>query len=233
MLVGIALAGAPAGAQERTVQKLFLTPLAGAPQVEVWLTRARDADGALTIRLVERGVGARPQSLTIYRGGGGDDSAGDEDLRALTGQVMALPGGRNVVRVDFTYHPAGGQANDEQTDTTLVGFVGPKTHKLLKLRTRVALERSKLCRELAEVTLRPEGPVAPDGSFILIATAANRAEPKLGDDDAPIDPTCRAPAGTQEKRYRFDGHHLVEWAPPPPVAAPPDGGVDAAKPASR
>lgn len=231
VLVGIALFALPSQAQERTVAKLFVTPQAGAPQVEVWLTRARGADGALTVRLVERGVGERPQSLTIYRGGGGDDSAGDDDLRALKGSVMALPG-RNVVRVDFTYHPADGQPSDEQTDTTLVGFAGPKTHKLLKLRTRVALERSKLCRQSAEVTLSPEGPAAADGSFILAATAVNRAEPKLGDDDAPLDPTCRAPAASEKKLYRFDGQRLVEWTPPKVVAPVPDGGVDAAKPAA-
>lgn len=217
-------------AHERTVQRLQLKPLPNGPEVEVWLTRARGEEGALTIRLVERGVGEHPQALTIYRGGGGDDSAGDDDLRALKGSVMALPGGRNVVRVDFTFHPAGGQPGDEETDTTLVGFAGPKTHRLLKLKTRLALTRSPVCSELAEVTLRPDAALDQDGSFFVTAVAQNRAQPKLGDDDEPLDPSCRAPAGTEEKKYRFDGQRLALWVPPPPApppapAATPDGGA--------
>jgi hypothetical protein len=185
-----------AHAQERTVSKLSIPPL------EVWVTRARSSDGGLTIKLVAKGVGPKPQALTIYQGGGDDDGPGDAELRALTASAVDLPAGKKGARVDVTLHPPDGKKNDERTETTIVGFDG-KTHKLLELVTRVGRDRSKICREFQETALTVAG-------ADLVGVTSTRRESALGDDDLPLDKNCRSPNGAAKKVYKWATDHFVD-----------------------
>jgi hypothetical protein len=219
-----------AHAQERTVSKLSIPPL------EVWVTRARASDGGLTLKVVAKGVGPKPQALTIYQGGGDDDGAGDADLRAVTASAVDLPGGKKGARVDVTLHPPDGKKSDERTETTIVGFDG-KTRKLLELVTRVGRDRSKICREFQETALTVAG-------ADLVGVTSMRRESALGDDVLPLDKGCRSPSGAAKKVYKWATDHFVdadadfedegETAPPatsssspssPSPAAKPDGGA--------
>jgi len=190
-------------AQERTVAKAQVAAEPGKPPVEVWVTRQRDEEGGVVIKLVAKGVGPKPQALTLYTGGGADDGAGDAEVRKIAASPFDLPGGRKGVRVDFTYRIPDGRKKDEQTDTSLVGFGGGKAHKLIELRTRLARDRSKLCREAEEIALSLEGDQ-------LIAIVGRKALPELGDDDLPIDKTCKAPRDLFKRRYPWKDEHFVD-----------------------
>lgn len=182
-------------AAEKIVAKLTLQRSAGdLPNIELQLTRARGADGSLTIKLVAKGVGERTQTLVIYEGGGDDDGFGDDDLRAVKLAELELPGGQKGARVDLVHHIADGKKSDERTDTTLVGLGGNKVHKALELVTRTARDRSKVCRELEETSIA----IAGDK---LTATTQLKRDPALDDDDLPIDKTCRSPSGSVKKVY--------------------------------
>lgn len=197
LALAFALLTSVAHAQVRTVAKLKLDT------VEVWVTRARFPDGGLTVKLIAKGVGPKPQALTIYHGGGDDDGAGDAEVKAIEASALPLPDGQQGVRVDFTFRVPDGRKNDEQTDTTLVGFQG-KTHKLLELRTRLSHDRGKNCREGEETQL------ALDAAGNLVASTTQNAESALGDDDLPLDKTCRAPRGAAKKSFKWSGDKFVD-----------------------
>jgi hypothetical protein len=214
------VAAAPAG--ERTVAKLSIAPSKpGAAAVETWVTRGRTDDGGIVVRVVAKGVGPKPQSLTVYNSEEEDDGVLDEDVRALGAKVIDLPGVGKLLRIDITYRWPESGKKVEHTDTTLVGFDG-KTHKLLELRTRVQRDQPKRCRQLEETTFAGE---LVDDAPRLVTTTVQRAQPTLGDDDLPVDKTCVAPTGAQRKIYRFKEGKFVVDEPPPP-APPPEGGSD-------
>src|SRR5262245_55187072 len=119
----VALANPPV--VERTLFKLAVP---GDKPIEVWVARADRNDGGLTWRLVAKGVGPKPQSPTIYAGGGDDDGPGGDEVKGVTAKVVELPGAGKVARVDFAYRLPG--LNDVETHSTWVGFEG-RTHRLL------------------------------------------------------------------------------------------------------
>jgi hypothetical protein len=203
-----------------------------APQkrLDVWVTRARGDDGGLTIKLIAKGVGPRPQALTVYSGGGDDDGPGDDDLKSLKARVVDLPVVGRSVRVDFTYKIGA----EETTETTLVGFAG-KTHRLLDVVTRRARPRNPHCAEAEETALSFDAVEVG-----LVATTRWKVVAAYGDDDLPVDKSCRAPRGATRELYRYSelqGKFLLGQFTPAPSPSPsptpaaggaaqnPDGGV--------
>src|SRR5689334_11474632 len=107
------VAAQPAHAADRTIQKITVG------KAEVWLTRADAEDGGLVVKVIAKGVGPRPQALTIYTGGGDDDGPGTAEVKSLAAKVMDVPSVGKVLRIDFAYQIPG--TTEEQTETTLVG----------------------------------------------------------------------------------------------------------------
>jgi len=173
----------PAKVTDRTVQKLTFTEKSG--PVEVWLTRADASDGGLVVKLIAKGVGPRPQALTLYTGGGEDDGPGGGEVKSLSLKLIEVPALGKVVRADFAYQIPG-STGEEQTETTLIGF-GGKTRKLLELVTRRTHQRNKNCREVEETALTPEG---DDLDGYVAAARKLKVVPVRGDDDEPLDPGC-------------------------------------------
>jgi hypothetical protein len=203
---------ATAFAEDKTVAKLTLAPY------EVWVTRARAADGGLTLKLIAKGVGPKPQALTLYQGGGDDDGLSDSDLKTVKASPFELPGGQKGVRVDLTFRVPDGKKQDEQTDTMLVGFMG-KTRKLVELRTRLAKDRTKICRDSEETAL------SLDDKGNLVAATVHKGESALGDDDLPLDKNCRGRSGVQKKTYKWADDKFIDpdaatSAPEAPKAKP-------------
>src|SRR3954447_9235038 len=95
-LIANLLVASPALAADKTVSKLAFTGAKSAP-VEVWLTRADAADGGLVLKLIAKGIGPRPQALTLYTGGGDDDGPGTGELKGLTAKLMEVPSLGKVV----------------------------------------------------------------------------------------------------------------------------------------
>jgi hypothetical protein len=217
------LVATPVRAADKTVAKLTFASAKG--PLEVWLTRADSADGNLVVKVIAKGVGPKPQSLTIYSGGGDDDGPGVEEARALTAKVIELPAVGKAVRVDFTHVELGGQ--DEETETTLVGFDG-KTHKLLELTTRRTHARSKVCREREETALLGE---LGEAEGMLTATTRLHVDPTLGDDDEPIDRKCVAPKGVYRVIYKWTGERYVDARAAVPAPSPSPSPMPAAPPA--
>jgi hypothetical protein len=216
----VLLAATPSRAEERALTQVKLTPAPGKPVVDVWLMRGTDEEGGLSIKLIARGVGPKSQSLTVYSGGGGDEGPGAADMKSVTMVPFELVNGISGVRVDFTYRVPEGKHKDVQTDTWIVGFSGGKAHKLIdQLRTRFSQEKNKDCRERGETALQA---VIDAGEAVLVASTARTVEAVYGEDDLPVDPTCRAPNGVERKAYKLDG--LIEKAPdapkPPEAKAP-------------
>jgi hypothetical protein len=180
-----------------------LTVDANGKSVEIWLTRARSQDGAVTVKVVAKGAWPKPQALTIYQGGGDDDGYGDDDIRGLDMKPFDLPGGQKGVRVDLTYRVLGGKKKDLQTDTTLVGFVD-KTHKVFEVTTARSLKRTKVCNE-GEAT---ELSIGADNA--LITSTKRTAEAALGDDDLPIDKKCRASDKATQRSFAWDKDHFID-----------------------
>jgi hypothetical protein len=195
-----------AAGAERTASKVTVP---GEPAIQVFVTRQRHDDGGVTVRLIASGVAERPQALTLYAGGGDDDSPGDAALKGVKAQPFQLPDGQRAVRVDLKF-VIPGRTNDFQTDTTLIGFAG-KPHKLAQLRTRVERDRSKVCREVKETQLR----FSSDKPTKLEATTALGLEPALGDDDLPIDKGCRGKSPMGRVVYQLDREKFVQVDPPP------------------
>ena len=214
-LVSIFLFASTAHAEDKTVAKLSLANGENFPAIDVWVTRAAGKDGSLVVKLIAKGVGAKPQALTIYQCGGDDDGAGDAEVRGIKASAFDLPGGKKGVRVDLVYRLPDGKKKDEQTDTTLVGFGGGKTHKLLELRTRLAHDRSKVCRESEEIALALEGDA-------LAASRSLKLDSALGDDDLPLDKSCKSPRGVAKKLYKWANEKFVD---PDDAPAAPDGGT--------
>jgi hypothetical protein len=198
---------------DETAAKVTVTAEPGR-NVDVWITRARSEDGAITLKLIARGVGPKPQALTLYAGGPSEDGWGDDDLRNVTAHSFDLGGGKRGARIDVTFHPLGAKKRDEQVDTFLIGLDG-KTRKLLELTTRVAWDKSKVCREADVIDLAVE-----NGD--LVAAKHRVREAALGDDDLPIDKSCRSPKDVSKRIYKRSADRFSETSEAPP---PPDGGA--------
>jgi len=207
-LVCLLLLAAPAIADE-TAAKVTV-PVEPDKKVDVWVTRARGDDGSLTLKLIARGLWPKPQSLTLYQGGGDDDGYGDDDVKKVTAHTFDVGGGKKIAKVEITYKPPDGKKVDEQTDTILVGFDG-KTHKMLELTTRRSRDRSKVCRETDQIDLAADGPT-------LTASRHLVREAALGDDDLPIDKSCRSPKEVAKKYFKLTGGQWVESDGPPAEA---------------
>ena len=203
-LFNLVVAQPAEAAPDRTVAKVTLTGARNAP-IEAWVTRADAEDGSLVVKLIEKGVGARPQALTLYRGGGGDDGPGSADFRELTAKVVDLPMAGKAVRVDFSFQVPG--TTEEKTETTIVGFSG-KTHRLLQLETRLIPEGDEM-----------EGRLVSERHIV--------ATPALGDEDEPLDLTCVS-TKAERKVYRFTGEKYLETSEPQASPAP---GVPSPSPA--
>lgn len=233
-LVAMIFAAPISAAESKAITQLTFAPESGKPNIDVWITRASDDDGGLAIKLIARGVGAKAQALTLYTGGGGDEGPGDSDVKSIGAKVFELPEGRKAVRVDFTYQMPEGKKREIQTDTWLVGFQG-KTHKLMPepLRTRFSSDRGKNCREREETTLTAESDAE---GVVVVAARAERVDAVYGDDDLPVDKSCRAAPGIDKKAFRL----AVEEGKPPastatnaiPPAGAPDGGAPAPAPSA-
>jgi hypothetical protein len=213
------VAAQPPLAGDRTVQKLSLG------KIEIWLTRSDAMDGGLVLKLIDKGVGPRPQSLTLYTGGGDDDGPGTDEIKSLTGKVLEVPSVGKVLRVDFTYQIPG--TPEEQTDTTLVGFAG-KTRKLLQIVTKKTVTRNKQCKELWETALSGGG---DDLDGEIVTQRKLKVIPVRGDDDEPLDKTC-VPQKPQQVVYRWNGERFVEGgAEPSPSPSPAPEASKAKQPA--
>jgi hypothetical protein len=206
-LVGLATAASADAPVPRTVQKLSVG------KVEVWITRADAFDGGLVVKVIAKGVGPRPQALTLYSGGGDDDGPGTDEIKALSAKVLELPAAGKVLRVDFAYTVPG--TSEEQTETTLVGFEG-KTHKLLSLVTRRTHTRNPQCKEQWETALTGEGDEL-DGQ--VVAMKKLKVIPVRGDDDEPLDKGC-VPQKPEKSVYRWTGERFAEPAAPSPSPSP-------------
>jgi hypothetical protein len=211
LVAGAPAAGAPA---ERTLATLTFAPRVGKTTVKAWVTRKRLDDGGVVVRLVADGVGDKAQALTLYQGGGDDDGPSDDLLKAVKAQAFDLPDGEKAVRVDLRFLVPGSK-NDFQTDTYLVGFA-KKTHKLVELRTRLEHDRSKTCREVKETQLR----FSADQPIRLEALTSTVLDPALGDDDSPIDKSCRGKTPEARVVYKLTDDHFVPVDPPPGKTAP-------------
>jgi hypothetical protein len=216
-VAGVSLRGRAADGQALTVVKLAFDA-APDQKIDVWVTRTREGDGGLTIKLIAKGVGPRPQALTVYHGGGDDDGPGDEDVRGISAKVIDFPGVGKLVRIDFAYRLPGQDA--EQTDTTLVGF-GKKTHRVFDLTTRYAYARNPHCRANEETTLSGE---PGDGAPRLVTGERILVRALRGDDDEPIDKSCRPSARPGHTVYQWNGEKFI---PVENAASPehPDGGA--------
>jgi hypothetical protein len=210
-LVCLCLLAAPAFADE-TAAKLTLA-IESDKKVDLWVTRSRGDDGSLTLKLIARGLWPKPQALTLYSGGGDDDGYGDDDVRRVTAHSFDVGGGKKIAKIDITYKPPDGKKVDEQVDTILVGFDG-KTHKMLELTTKRSRNRSKVCRETDQIDLSADGPT-------LTASRHLVREAALGDDDLPVDKSCRSPKDVAKKYFKLTGGQWVESEEPPPAEAPP------------
>jgi hypothetical protein len=202
------VAAQPAAAADRTVQKLTVG------KAEVWLTRADADDGGLVIKLIAKGVGPRPQALTIYSGGGDDDGPGTAEVKGLTAKLMEVPAAGKLVRIDFAYQIPG--TTSEQTETTLIGFEG-KTHKMLSLVTRKSGTRNPQCKELWDTALSGEGDEL-DGR--LVALKKLKVIPVRGDDDEPLDKGC-VPEKPTRTVYRFTGERFADTTTVPSPSPSP------------
>lgn len=191
--------------------------------VDVWVTRARGDNASLTLKLIARGPWPKPQALTLYQGGGDDDGYGDDDVKKVTAHSFDVGGGKKIAKVEITYKPPDGKKVDEQTDTILVGFEG-KTHKMLELTTRRSRDRSKVCRETDQIDL------AADGATLTASRHLVR-EAALGDDDLPIDKSCRSPKDVAKKFFKLSGGQWIE-SDAPPADAPAASAAPAVTPAS-
>jgi hypothetical protein len=216
----------PAHAADKTVAKLALT--LGDKPVEVWLTRADTEDGGLTIKVIAKGVGPRPQALTLYTGGGEDDGPGGNEIKSLTLKQLDVPAAGKLVRIDFSYQIPG--HTDEQTDTTIIGFQG-KTKKLMELTTKRTRTRNKYCKEIEENALTAEG---DDLDGYLVTNRRLKVIPVRGDDDEPLDPGCVSQK-PERKQLRWNGERFVDPRPEPtpspapvtrPAVAPPPAAAD-------
>jgi hypothetical protein len=209
-LVCLCLLAAPALADE-TAAKLTLA-VEPDKKVDLWITRTRGDNASLTLKLIARGLWPKPQALTLYSGGGDDDGYGDDDVKRVTAHSFDVGGGKKIARIEITYKPPDGKKVDEQTDTILVGFDG-KTHKMLELTTKRSRDRGKACRETDQIDLAADGPT-------LTASRHLVREAALGDDDLPIDKSCRSPKDVAKKYFKLTGGQWVESEEPPAEAAP-------------
>jgi hypothetical protein len=200
----------PALGADRTVSKLTIP---GKAPIELWLTRADAEDGGLIVKVIAKGVGPRPQALTLYSGGGDDDGPGTAEVKNLTAKLMEVPAVGKIVRVDFGYQIPG--TTEEETQTTLIGF-GGKTHKLLELTTRRTHQRNKNCREVWEVGLTAEGDEL-DGE--VVAQKRLKVIPVRGDDDEPLDQSC-VPQKNERLVYRWNGDRFAEAKSAQPSPSP-------------
>jgi hypothetical protein len=217
------LVAQPARAADKTVAKLVLT--VGAKPIDVWLTRADTEDGGLTIKVIAKGVGPRPQAITLYTGGGEDDGPGGGEIKSLTLKPFDVPAAGKLVRVDFSYQIPG--HTDEQTDTTIIGFQG-KTKKLLELTTKRTRTRNKHCKEVEENALTAEG---DDLDGYLVTNRRLKVIPVRGDDDEPLDPGCVSQK-PEKKQLRWNGERFVDPQPQPTPSPAPQGAA-MAKPAPK
>lgn len=211
----VAFAAKPTSA-EKTVAKFAVTRAKGAP-INVWVTRERDSEGGIIVKLVAQGAGAKAQAVTVYEGGGADDGAGDAEVKDIVAKAFALPGGAPAVRVDVSYRVPDGRKKDEQIETILIGLEG-KPHRLLELVTYSMRDKTKTCREGVSTQFAVRA--GAGGAVDLLASTTVAVEPALGDDDLPIDKTCKAPAGASRVIYRLKGDAFEQIDPPPAPKAP-------------
>ena len=173
--------------------------------INLVVTRQKQPDGGSVIKLAARGLG-KPQTLTLYQGGGDDDGPNDVDIKKVLIDEVEL-GKLKVARVDINFRIPGTVKKEIQTDTMLIGFDG-KMHKLVELRTYYSRTKSKLCRDGEEVTLA-------GSAETLTATKTAIAEPALDDEDQPIDKSCKPKGGPQKVIYKMKGDHFVQVDPAP------------------
>jgi hypothetical protein len=213
VLLSVFSLGSTALAGEKVIAKLQVPVEEGKP-VDVVVSRTGSADGGVMVTLKAKSGTAKAQTLVVYQGGGDEDGAGDKDVRGVSAAPFDLPGGKKGLRVDVTYHAPDKPKKEDQTDTTLVALDG-KPRPLVELTTRVGRDRSKVCRENQEVALALEGDD-------LAATTSTKLEAALGDDDLPVDPKCKSPAGGYKKIYKWSDGKFVDPSAQPAKPKEPE-----------
>jgi hypothetical protein len=222
--ITFAIASLPlsAHAAEREVATLGIT---SEPALSVSVTRERDAEGGLRLRLVVQRKGpAKPKSLVLYEGGGDDDGPGDKDFRSVTLTPLALPAETRGVRVAFEFQVPG-QKKHRQVDTFLVS-VDDTPRVALEVPTRRQLDRSRVCHEVEETTL-----IAQDDGRLFVKPTSNLESDVNGDDDEPMDKACQGQHPGRQITYKFDGEVYLQIDPAPKKAAPAPKHTD--KPAAE
>jgi len=209
----IAIVSLPLGADaaEREVASLGITT---EPALSVSVTRERDAEGGLRLRLVVQRKGpSKPKSFVLYEGGGDDDGPGDKDFRAVTLTAFNLPAETRGVRVAFEFQVPG-QKKHRQIDTFLVS-VDDTPRVALEMPTHRELDRSRVCHEVEETTL-----IAQDDGRLFVKPMSNLESDVNGDDDEPMDKACQGQHPGRQITYKFDGETYLQIDPVPKKAAP-------------
>ncbi len=186
------------------------TELGGKPALTLSLLRTRQPDGGLKLRLVVTNKvdkKAKPQSVTVYEGGGDDDGPSDKAFRSASIEPYTLPRGVRGARVDFEFQVPGSKKY-RQTDTFLVAL-GEAPKLVLEATTHREHDRTKVCHELEEATLTLD----KDGRMFVRPVSVLESE--LNDDDLPVDKTCRGKHNGQQITYKFDGETFLQIDPPP------------------
>ncbi len=213
-LLATLLISATAMASFELVATVNISPAPGKPKVDASLLRARREDGGIELSIRLKG-----QTTSVYSSGGDDDGPSDKDVRSVSVSPFSLPGGKKILRIDMIYRAPDATADEENGLSVLVA-IDDKPSRMVEIETVTRRKRSKTCREITEIALAAQD---RNGGTVLVATTGKTADPALGDDDLPIDKTCKAPPGKTESIYRLVGGKFIDTsrraAPPKPTPA--------------
>ncbi len=193
--------------------------LGGKSAATVTVHRSRTADGGLKLRfsLVDKAKKKKPQSVTLYEGGGDDDGPSDKNFLGVDLQAFQLPDGSRSVRVDFEFL-APGEKKQRQVDTFIVS-VDEDVHVAAEVTTLRERDRTKRCHEVESTTLS----MTKDGR--LVARPLSALESELDDQDNPTDKRCVGKHPGRATTYKFDGEKFLQVDPLPskaPKASTPE-----------
>ena len=209
---GLVASGLLAGTAHAAEQEAATLELGGR---QVTVHRARMADGGLklSLSLADKAKKKKPQSVTLYEGGGDDDGPSDKNFRSVDLQAFALPDGSRSVRVDFEFL-APGEKKHRQVDTYIVS-VDDGVHVAAEVTTLRERDRTKRCHEVESTSLS----MTKEGRLIARPTSA--LESDLDDQDNPIDKQCVGKHPGRPVTYKFDGEKFLQIDPLPSKARKP------------
>ena len=217
LLVALAFtsSGFVTAAAHAAEQEAAALELGGQRAATVTVYRARTGDGGLKLRLslVDKARKKKPQSVTLYEGGGDDDGPSDKNFRSVDLQAFALPDGSRSVRVDFEFL-APGEKKHRQVDTYIVS-VDDGVHVAAEVTTLRERDRTKRCHEVESTSLV----MTKEGRLIARPTSA--LESDLDDQDNPVDKQCVGKHPARPVTYKFDGEKFLQIDPLPSKVAKP------------